>query len=195
MTFCISDSVNKYDMDGKPYLSSVFILLVILKKVQSMTEFDKWEQSLPDVTDVSPDILGQVKHYSEFAFNVYDAAKLPESQLDGIAKTMSVAEEDVIVCELQDDDGEGICPKFVFFVDHKSESIVLTVRGTKSFRDALLDMVCDDAPFLGGAAHSGILKGAKRVWDLVVESVGEICSKYPDYRLVLTGKSNQSGSY
>ena len=105
-------------MDGKPYLSSVFILLVILKKVQSMTEFDKWEQSLPDVTDVSPDILGQVKHYSEFAFNVYDAAKLPESQLAEIAKTMSVAEEDVLVCELQDDEGEGICPKFVFFVDH-----------------------------------------------------------------------------
>ena len=182
-------------MDGKPYLSSVFILLVILKKVQSMTEFDKWEQSLPDVTDVSPDILGQVKHYSEFAFNVYDAAKLPESQLAEIAKTMSVAEEDVIVCELQDDEGEGICPKFVFFVDHKSKSIVLTVRGTKSLRDALLDMVCDDVPFLGGTAHSGILKGAKKVWDLVADSVGEICSKYPEYRLVLTGKSNTFGSY
>ena len=175
-------------MDGKPYLSSVFILLLILKKVQSMTEFDKWEQSLPDASDVSPGILGHVKYYSEFAFNVYDAAKLPESQFAGIAETMSVAEEDVITCELQDDEGEGICPKFVFFVDHRSKSIVLTVRGTKSLRDALLDMVCDDAPFLDGSAHSGILKGARRVWDLVAASVGDTCNKYPEYTLVLTGK-------
>ena len=175
-------------MDGKPYLGSVFILLVILKKVQSMKEFDKWEQSLPDASDVSPGILRHVKYYSEFAFNVYDAAKLPESQFAGVAEMMSVAEEDVIVCELQDDEGEGICPKFVFFVDHKSKSIVLTVRGTKSLRDALLDMVCDDAPFLGGSAHSGILKGAKRVWNLVAESVADTCKKYPEYLLVLTGK-------
>ena len=175
-------------MDGKPYLSSVFILLLILKKVQSMTEFDKWEQSLPDTSDVSPGILGHVKYYSEFAFNVYDAAKLPESQFAGIAETMSLAEEDVITCELQDDEGEGICPKFVFFVDHRSKSIVLTVRGTKSLRDALLDMVCDDAPFLGGSAHSGILKGARRVWDLVAASIGNTCNKFPEYALVLTGE-------
>ena len=182
-----SDHVNKFDKDGKPYVSSVFVLLAILKKVQNLTEFDKWEQSLPDVTDVSPDLMRRVKYYSEFAFNVYDAAKLPESEIARIAETMSVADEDIVTCELRDDEGEGICPKFVFLVDHKNKCLVLAVRGTKSLRDALLDMVCDDAPFLNGFAHSGILKGSRKVWDLVTDSVKESCNKYPEYHLILTG--------
>ena len=49
-------------MDGKPYISSLLILLAIFKKVHNMTGFDKWEQSLPDASDVSSDILRQLKH-------------------------------------------------------------------------------------------------------------------------------------
>ena len=176
-------------MDGKPYLSSLFILLAIFKKVHKMTEFDRWEQSLPDASDLSSDILRQMKHYAEFACNVYQTKTLQESQTADIAKTMTVAEEDVISYEIRDDEGEGICPKFVFLVDHESKSIILTVRGTKTLRDALFDMVCDDAPFLGGAAHAGILTGARRVWDLVADSVEDTFNKNPGYHLVLTGKS------
>ena len=176
-------------MDGKPYLSSLFILLAIFKKVHKMTEFDRWEQSLPDASDLSSDILRQMKHYAEFACNVYQTKTLQESQTADIAETMTVAEEDVITYEIRDDEGEGICPKFVFLVDHESKSIILTVRGTKTLRDALFDMVCDDAPFLGGAAHAGILTGARRVWDIVADSVENTFNKNPGYHLVLTGKS------
>ena len=171
------DHVNNWDMDGKPYISSLFILLAIFKKVHKMTGFDKWEQSLPDASDVSSDILGQIKHYAEFACNVYQTKSLQESQIDDIAETMKVSEEDVIASEIRDNDGEGICPKFVFLVDHESKSIILTVRGTKTLRDALLDMVCDDAPFLGGAAHAGMLTGARKVWDLVADCRGYLQQK------------------
>lgn len=153
-----------------------------------MTDFDKWEQSLPDASDVSADILGQVKYYAEFACNVYHTIGLQESQMADIAEKMSVEEEDIIVCEIRDDEGERICPKFVFLVDHKSRSVVLTVRGTKTLRDALLDSVCDDAPFLGGSAHAGMVIGAGRVWDLVADRIKETLATYPEYDLVLTGK-------
>ena len=75
-------------------------------------------------------------------------------------------------------------------MDHESKSIILTVRGTKTLRDALLDMVCDDATFLGGAAHAGMLTGARRVWDLVADSVEDTFNNNPGYHLVLTGKPN-----
>ena len=67
-------------MDGKPYLGSLFTLLAIFKKFHNLTEFDKWEQSLPDASDVSSDILRQIKHYAEFACNVYQTKTLQESQ-------------------------------------------------------------------------------------------------------------------
>ena len=185
--FLISDHVNSWDKNGKPYLSSLFILLAIFKKVQNVTDFDKWEQSLPDASDVSADILGHVKYYAEFACNVYQTRAHRESQIGDIAETMTVAEEDVIVSEIQDDEGEGIVPKFVFLVDHKSKSIILTVRGTKTLKDTLFDMVCDDAPFLGGSAHTGMVKGARRVWDLVAASVEDTFNNHPGYDLVLTG--------
>jgi len=102
--------------------------------------------------------MSSSKYFSTFAFNVYKAALLPETDIEGVADIFSVQPEDVMFMELQDDEGEGICPKFVFCVDHQSQSLVLTVRGTKSFKDALIDMVCDDAPFLSGFAHSGILE-------------------------------------
>ena len=59
--------------------------------------------------------------------------------------------------------------------------------GTKSVRDLLLDMVCDETPFLTGAAHSGIVTGVRKVWSLVSEAVSEKCHQYPQYKLVLTG--------
>ena len=80
-------------------------------------------------TNVSSELLNTAKYFSEFAFNVYTAARLSEDDLAGVADIMTVSQEDVIMVELQDDEGEGICPKFVFFIDHKSKSLVLAVRG------------------------------------------------------------------
>ena len=176
-------------MDGKPYNSSVFILLAVLKKVQDLSRFLNWESSLPVTTDIPDKLLSSSKYFSSFAFNIYNAALLDESDTKGIAEIFSIKSEDLMYAELQDDDGEGICPKFVFCVDHGSQSLVLTVRGTKSIKDALMDMVCDDSPFLSGFAHSGILSGTRKVWSLVGQTVISACQQHPQYKLVLTGTS------
>ena len=183
------DYVNKSDMAGKPYQSSVFILLSILERVHRISEFTQWESKLPNISNVSEEYMKYVRYYSEIAFNVYTAAaKCGETDKKAIAEVMSIeSEEDIIFAELTDDDGEGMCPKFILFVDHKSRSIVLTVRGTKSMKDLLMDMVCDDSPFLSGAAHSGILKATQKVWALVEMKLVETCRTIPAYKLVLTG--------
>jgi len=187
------DHVKKYDDEGKPYRSSIFILLAIVKKVQNLSEFQQWETNLSNITNVSPKTLKESKYFSEFAFNVYSAAKLSESDVLGVAEILSVSSEDILFTELQDDEGEGLCPKFVFLVDHRSKSLVLSIRGTKSLKDALLDMVCDDAPFIGGFAHSGILSGTQKVMSLVQEKIQDACKQYPEYELVITGHSLGAG--
>ena len=174
-------------MDGKPYNSSVFILLAVLKKVQELSGFLTWESGLAVTSDIPDKMMSSSKYFSTFAFNVYKAARLPETDIKGVAEVFSVKPEDVLFMELQDDEGEGICPKFVFCVDHESQSLVLTVRGTKSIKDALIDMVCDDSPFLSGFAHSGILSGTRKVWSLVGQTVISACQQHPQYKLVLTG--------
>ena len=174
-------------MEGKPYHGSLFVLLAILKNVQTMAEFDSWERSLPNISDIPLHLAEKIQHASFFAFSVYDAAKFAEDDTDNVAGTMGVSAGEVLAVELRDDEGEGVCPKFVLLVEHTARALVLTVRGTSSLRDALLDMVCEDAPFLTGFAHAGILTGARKVWSLVGDAVISACEQHPEYELLVTG--------
>lgn len=185
------DRVNDYDLDGKPYNGSLFVLLAVIKKIQNISEFEAWEQNLPDVTNIPQTILDEVKYYSNFAFNVYSAST--ENDAQAIAEKMNILEGDIILENICEAGEENYCPKFVFLIDHKSRKLILAVRGTKSFGDCLLDMVCDDSPFLTGHAHSGILRGARELWTLVSASVVSAFTLHPDYDLIVTGHSLGGG--
>ena len=39
-------------------------------------------------------------------------------------------------------------PRFVIQTDHSNKNVVLCIRGTYSIGDAILDIVCDEVPFL-----------------------------------------------
>ena len=142
---------------------------------------------MPNISDIPLHLAEKIQHASFFAFSVYDAAKFAEDDTDNVAGTMGVSAGEVLAVELRDDEGEGVCPKFVLLVDHPARALVLTVRGTSSLRDALLDMVCEDAPFLAGFAHAGILTGARKVWSLVGDAVISACEQHPEYELLVTG--------
>ena len=167
----------------------MFVLLAVTKKIQNLSEFEAWEQNLPEVTNVPRSILDEVKYFSDFAFNVYSASTETNSRV--IADKMNISEEDLILENICQPEEENYCPKFVFLVDEKSRNLILTVRGTKSIGDCLLDLVCDDSPFLTGEAHSGILRGARELWTLVSASVVSAVTLYPDYDLILTGEISQ----
>jgi len=185
------ERVNDYDLDGKQYNGSLFVLLAVIKKIQNISEFEAWEQNLPDVTNIPQTILDEVKYYSNFAFNVYSAST--ENDTKAIAEKMNIPEDDLILENICEAEEENYCPKFVFLIDHESRKLILAVRGTKSIGDCLLDMVCDDSPFLTGHAHSGILRGARELWTLVSASVVSALTLHPDYDLIVTGHSLGGG--
>ena len=109
------------------------------------------------------------------------------------------------------------------FLHHATESVVLAVRGTGSFKDVVTDVMADEVmlrsrmlgsnmmipkvPFLGGFAHRGIVDGAGRILDragqeiadalrlILIIVLGEIRfnRNHPGYRLMLTGHSLGGG--
>ncbi|CAM9575475.1 unnamed protein product [Pylaiella littoralis] len=79
-------------------------------------------------------------------------------------------------------------------VDHVSRSVVVSIRGTYSFTDTMVDLLCDPVDFAGGKAHNGISQSALRVWRGVQEQVEKQLKEHSDYKLVLTGHSLGAGT-
>ncbi|ESO10164.1 hypothetical protein HELRODRAFT_72860 [Helobdella robusta] len=90
---------------------------------------------------------------------------------------------------------------FYIAVDHEYKAIVVAIRGTLSFQDALTDLTIEsqavDIDFDGDArAHKGILQAAydiqKKLTDLHL--LDDAFVKYPNFRLVITGHSLGAGT-
>jgi len=78
-------------------------------------------------------------------------------------------------------------------MDRSSKSIILSVRGTASLEDALLDLICEEDTFLDGFTHKGIKEAAIQVWTRVSSAIISGFHLYPDYDLILTGHSLGAG--
>jgi hypothetical protein len=65
----------------------------------------------------------------------------------------------------------GFHPAHYLAVDHRSESIVLAIRGTFHIKDALTDLVALPVDFQEGKAHGGMLKCALKKFAVVKESI------------------------
>jgi len=184
------DHVNRFDMKGKPYNGSFFLLLAIVKKVQNLTEFVSWEESLPTASNISEEELSRAKRFGMFALGTYSASR--ETEIEKIAEKMGVTSEEVLLTGFKTDH-EGLCPKFLVVADSETKSIVLAIRGTLSLKDVVLDMVCEETTYLDGFTHKGILTGARNVWTQACASVVSALNVNPGYSLIVTGHSLGAG--
>ena len=86
-------------------------------------------------------------------------------------------------------------PRFVVITDHTESQVVLCIRGTYSIGDAIIDIVCDEVPFLDGYAHHGMVDGANRILNKVKPLLRELLlDKFPGYKLRITGHSLGAGT-
>lgn len=91
-------------------------------------------------------------------------------------------------------EGSTYCPGFVLSVDHGAKAIVLALRGTVSIHDVLTDLVCQQQPFLQGAAHSGMMKAAEMLLERLWGRIETALVDHPGHSLVLTGHSLGAGT-
>eukprot|EP01084_Bolivina_argentea_P143252 251621_1 len=88
-------------------------------------------------------------------------------------------------------------PNFYLCVDHKRSKIVLSIRGTASIYDGLIDVNAEPIKYtvrdVSGYVHKGILTAAQFVFNKTCKELMRLCSQYTDYTVCITGHSLGAG--
>lgn len=130
----------------------------------------------------STKVWADLKRFGQYAVRMYPLSWVGSNEK--IAKNLGVSTDSILMVHFTDDDDGGHCPKFILFFDHVVNSIVLSIRGTFSLKDAVLDAVAEEVEFLEGRAHKGIVSGAEIILDKVLPTLHEAARQQPDYRCV-----------
>ena len=181
-------------MSAKDYESFMFILFALVKKVQRLEVDSDWENDKTEPTALTAQQLADIKRFGEIAVLMYPVSWSFTSNL--AARSLGVSSEDLLLEHFTDSGTGGHCPKFLFFVDRSTSSLVLAIRGTFSLKDAVLDAVAEEEEFLDGWAHQGILSGAREILSKLSERLTEVLAlpEFSHYRLVVTGHSLGAGT-
>mmetsp|Transcript_9891 Transcript_9891/g.14582 ORF Transcript_9891/g.14582 Transcript_9891/m.14582 type:complete len:554 (-) Transcript_9891:92-1753(-) len=78
-------------------------------------------------------------------------------------------------------------------VDHAHKAVVLSIRGTFSLTDLIVDATGFSKPFCGGEAHAHMAFMAERTWNESRPHIEQALSRNKGYTLVLTGHSLGAG--
>ena len=184
-----SDVAQKLEkIDEPPYNSNVIMLIALLKEGQDFAEedMDESEIVLESEDKVVKNKFEADRKYATHAINIYVASW--KWTWDEIANAMEIKVDDILYTWFDDND-EDHCPKFMLLLDHDLKSVVLVIRGTFSFNDIVMDVVCEEVEFQEGFAHKGFLDGSKVVLDKCHETLETAVSSFPGYGVVVCGHS------
>ncbi|KND02865.1 uncharacterized protein SPPG_01945 [Spizellomyces punctatus DAOM BR117] len=89
-------------------------------------------------------------------------------------------------------------PTLYVIADHAAHQIIVSIRGTQSFHDVLVDLTCEYDFFDDEQVHSGMMRAAQALAGVnhvarVRESVQSLLEQHPSYSLLLTGHSLGAG--
>jgi len=186
----VLDKLLLFDMESKSYESFTFVLLALVKKAQ--LDQEKLEQERKIDLQISSEQLKRAQRFGQYAINMYPVSW--KGDLESIGERMGIDPESILMVWFNDQEEEGHCPKFLLFLDHEVKSLVLAIRGTFCIKDAVLDAVCEEVPFLEGFAHKGILVGAQRIISKISDQLVTSLTDHPEYELVVTGHSLGAGT-
>jgi predicted lipase len=82
-------------------------------------------------------------------------------------------------------------PAYVIALDHGTQNIVISVRGTMSVQDIITDINNLNVDFTDGRVHGGINRAAKNVYNDIIESLVNLMTddKYKNYGFRFVGHS------
>ena len=170
--------MKAFDEEAKQYDGYGFLLLALVKKAQ----LEASKEAQQPMQESSTKVWADLKRFGHYAVRMYPLSWV--GSREKIAKNLGVSTDAILMVHFTDDDDGGHCPKFILFFDHVVKSIVLSIRGTFSLKDAVLDAVAEEVEFLEGRAHKGIVSGAEIILDKVLPTLTEAARQQPDYRCV-----------
>ena len=128
---------------------------------------------------------------AKYSINIYDASIFGWTD-KSVAEKLGLKNITDII--LRDFDSTNH-PRFVLLADHSASMVVLAIRGTYSIGDAIIDIVCDEIPFLDGLAHHGMADAAHTILEKVLPVLRSLLVEtYPGYKLRVTGHSLGAGT-
>ena len=83
------------------------------------------------------------------------------------------------------------CPAYVIALDHVTNNIVVSVRGTMSVQDVITDINNVNIDFADGRVHGGINRAAKNVYNDIIETLRNLMvdDRYKNYGFRFVGHS------
>ena len=210
-----SDTDLRLGNQTHPFALNIALLDTLRKRRSQATE-GKTQQGAASTRD-SERLLSDAERYLRLAASVYGFAPLsaqgawdfskfgfpqgmgePSDDADAttIAQFCGIDANDVVdVTEMSNDGASATeMPRHAIIVHHATKSIVIAIRGTASVTDGLVhDMVCHDEPFLWGVAHAGFANAATVLHRSLGPRLAKWRSRYPSYRVVITGHSLGGG--
>ena len=182
------------------------------KKRIRITRFSKpffYDNSSSSSSKISGSFLEEAKRYMKYATAVYGQAMINAAEVDArgsldgkvgratketISTHISVPPEDIVLMDVSNYNGDSSHLRHMVVVDHKHEKVVLSIRGTFSLEEIVLDVAAFSEEFCGGEAHAEMANMAERVWKAAGPKVQTVLQENPGYEFVLTGHSLGAGA-
>eukprot|EP00977_Amphora_coffeiformis_P023548 scaffold13558_cov177-Amphora_coffeaeformis.AAC.2 len=155
----------------------------------------------------------QAIRYMKFATAAYGNAMIRAAQLDvtgqydtrmslfnsdmtltRVSEHANVPADDIVLLDIDYKGSDQHLRHFVA-IDHEHQEIVLSIRGTFSLAEFVVDAAGFCEPFGdGGQAHAEMAKQAQAVWKSARPAIVKVWKAHPEYKLTLTGHSLGAGT-
>lgn len=156
----------------------------------------------------SPLFWDEARRYMRCATAVYGQAMIQAAEVDArgkldgkigtvtreaISSHIGVPTESIVLMDV-DYDGDARHLRHFVAIDHEHEKVVLSIRGTFSLQEIVVDVAGFSRDFCGGEGHSEMATMAERVWDVAGPTVTSLLQEHPNYELIVTGHSLGAGT-
>lgn len=118
---------------------------------------------------------------------IFSDAISADANYRAVMEYLQLDPADMLVCDL--DQNRLFRPNFYVALDRRLSAVILSVRGTMSFRDTLTDLSYEYVSWHGGIAHSGMLAAARWFMDNIGKQLTLFAEEYQMGRIILTGHS------
>eukprot|EP00980_Cylindrotheca_fusiformis_P001349 scaffold338_cov116-Cylindrotheca_fusiformis.AAC.14 len=198
---------------AQAFNSNMGVNLALLARVQMERWKARFQPEVPQPLEVQEDALfwTEAKRYMRYATAVYGRAMIHAAQVeargnfdfetvgksavDTVSKHIGVPTEDIHLLDIDYKyKGNSNHLRHFVAVDHKHEKVVLTIRGTFSPDEVMVDICAFSKPFCGGEAHSEMASMTERVWDKVGPTIQKLLEEHSTYEFIVTGHSLGAGT-
>ncbi|KAL3929876.1 MAG: hypothetical protein SGBAC_012016 [Bacillariaceae sp.] len=151
----------------------------------------------------------EAKRYMGYATAVYGQAMIHAADVEArgnfefehigkipvaaVADHIGLPQEDIHLLDV-DYNGDAKHLRHFVALDNENKKVVLSIRGTFSPQEIVVDVCAFSTDFCGGEAHSEMASMSERVWENAGPIIIKLLDENPGYEFIVTGHSLGAGT-